>query len=562
MHYDGVFSYIGQFGRYQKFVYLLICVPQIFSAIQTLLSVFILHIPKHRCHPESIISKPLGGPYQIPTIDDIKPNNVTVHLQCEILNMRQNSTEIEVKVLQNMIYRCSKWEYDRTYFEMTYAMENNLVCERKTDTTLVMVLFMAGFTAGSLFTGIMSDAFGRKKTLMTSIVLISIPNIILSFVSNFVVFGTLRFISGFAVGGLLGTGYVIGVELVGPEKRIWAGIIFEFFWAAGEMLLALAAYYIRNWKYLNLVVTIPSLIFLSYIWLLPESPRWLLVKGRAKEAEEILQKTAKYNKTSLPHNLFEKHYLESNQTVPIWTICRYPKLVLECLVIIYDWMMTSMVFYGLGMNAGNLAGSIYVNFFMQSFAEVIGFAGCIAFLHKVGRKPVFIVSIEISGIACLATFIPVVYLGPDYQWLTLVFATIGKIGASCAFAVLFLYSGEIFPTVIRNSALGIGTFFARAGGMAAPYIVNMVMHVEGDLGKTLPMVIFGVSSVIAGFLSFYLPETRYKDLPESIEDWLSYTKNTDISRKKQIETESLQKTPEIQELQELRTETSEKDPFI
>ena len=75
-------------------------------------------------------------------------------------------------------------------------------------------------------------------------------------------------------------------------------------------------------------------------------------------------------------------------------------------------MMTSMVFYGLGMNAGNLAGSIYLNFFMQSFAEVIGFAGCIAFLHKVGRKPVFILSIEISGIACLATFIPVVYLGP------------------------------------------------------------------------------------------------------------------------------------------------------
>lgn len=53
-------------------------------------------------------------------------------------------------------------------------------------------------------------------------------------------------------------------------------------------------------------------------------------------------------------------------------------------------------------------------------------------------------------------------------------ATIGKVGASSAFAVLFLYSGEIFPTVIRNTALGIGTFFARAGGMAAPYIVNMV----------------------------------------------------------------------------------------
>jgi OCT family organic cation transporter-like MFS transporter 4/5 len=53
--------------------------------------------------------------------------------------------------------------------------------------------------------------------------------------------------------------YFSGVELVGPDKRIWAGIIFEFFWAAGEMLLALGAYFIRNWKYLNLVVSHDSL---------------------------------------------------------------------------------------------------------------------------------------------------------------------------------------------------------------------------------------------------------------------------------------------------------------
>jgi hypothetical protein len=74
-------------------------------------------------------------------------------------------------------------------------------------------------------------------------------------------------------------------------------------------------------------------------------------------------------------------------------------------------MMASMVFYGLGMNSGNLGGSIYLNSFMQGLAEVIGFAGCIALLHKIGRKPVFIASIGLSGIACLATFIPVICLG-------------------------------------------------------------------------------------------------------------------------------------------------------
>ena len=75
-------------------------------------------------------------------------------------------------------------------------------------------------------------------------------------------------------------------------------------------------------------------------------------------------------------------------------------------------MMASMVFYGLGMNSGNLGGNIYVNFFLQSLAEVIGFAGCIAMLHKMGRKPVYIASIELSGVACLASFIPVICLGP------------------------------------------------------------------------------------------------------------------------------------------------------
>lgn len=61
------------------------------------------------------------------------------------------------------------------------------------------------------------------------------------------------------------------------------------------------------------------------------------------------------------------------------------------------------------MNSGNIGGNLYLNFFMSSFAELIGFAGCLAALHKMGRKPVFAISVLISGAACLLTIFPVLY---------------------------------------------------------------------------------------------------------------------------------------------------------
>lgn len=69
----------------------------------------------------------------------------------------------------------------------------------------------------------------------------------------------------------------------------------------------------------------------------------------------------------------------------------------------------SMVFYGLAMNSGNIGGSLYLNFFMSSFAEFLGFALCLGALHKTGRRSVFAVSILISGVACIITIFPVLY---------------------------------------------------------------------------------------------------------------------------------------------------------
>ena len=62
----------------------------------------------------------------------------------------------------------------------------------------------------------------------------------------------------------------------------------------------------------------------------------------------------------------------------------------------------------------------------------------------------------------------------ELQWLTTTFAMIGKIGASAGFSMVYQYSAELFPTVVRNAGMGSSSCIARVGGMIAPYIADLV----------------------------------------------------------------------------------------
>lgn len=557
MYYDDTFRHVGEFGKYQKFLYFLICLPQMFSGIQTFLPVFILHVPDHRCASpvESQISFALNDQnaftnnnYTITSGED--NNKITTYFQCDILHeeidMNSTSDDIENATTYKKD-KCNTWIYDKTYFDLTFAMQSNLVCDKKADRTHAVMSYMAGLTGGSLVTGFISDFYGRKKAFMMCICLLIFPNIGLTFVTDYMIFVVLRCVSGFAVGGLLGTGFVLGMEIVGPTKRSWAGLVFEFFWAAGAMILALAAYLIRDWRHLNLVMSVPPVLFLSYIWLVPESPRWLLIKGKIQEAEAILQKTARLNKRILPSDTLEKiSFASKHRALPLWKACTHPIIMYQLTVILFGWMIVSMVFYGLAMNSGNIGGNLYLNFFMSSFAELIGFAGCLAALHKIGRRPVFAISVLMSGAACLLTIFPVLYASIEYQWTAMVLSTLGKVNVSAAFAVMFLYSGEIFPTVIRNSALGIAAFFARVGGMIAPYIIDIAAYIEHDIGKATPLIIFGVTAVVAGTFALKLPETKNVALPETIEDWMNFGKNGLADIELEVSCEKLNKDESTQ----------------
>ena len=106
-------------------------------------------------------------------------------------------------------------------------------------------------------------------------------------------------------------------------------------------------------------------------------------------------------------------------------------------------------------------------------------------------------------------------------FLQVILTLCGKFGVSSALAVMFVYTAELFPTNMRNTALGTCSLFARIGGMLAPQVVSL-----GSLYFTsLPLVIMGVLSLLGGVLILaLLPETLGKPLPETVADALNLEK--------------------------------------
>ena len=105
---------------------------------------------------------------------------------------------------------------------------------------------------------------------------------------------------------------------------------------------------------------------------------------------------------------------------------------------------------------------------------------------------------------------------------------IGKFLISMTFAIAYLYTAELFPTNVRNVAVGTASTFARIGSMSAPYIVDLL----GAVHASIPVIIFGCFSVAAGLLSLMLPETLNKKMPETVADVENYRRERSRCRRR------------------------------
>ncbi|XP_038078074.1 solute carrier family 22 member 13-like [Patiria miniata] len=406
------------------------------------------------------------------------------------------------------------WQYDTSQYKTTTISDFDLVCDKRSLPSLAQSIYFAGFLVGSFVCGSLSDWIGRKKTVFVGVLFFAVGSIVTTFSVNIYMYMAFRFIAGFGNIGSYIPLFVLQLEFVGKSWRTPVAMSSGIFFAFGYFVLAVAAMYVSEWRTLSLIVSLPTLLFFIPILFMQESVSWLISKGRIEEAEAVIRRVAKINKKTLPDVLLNKDDIEQEteskeSRVPpsVIDLFKTPNMAVKTINMMYNWLVNSLIYYGLSQSTGDLGVDEYWAFFISGAVEIPALLYATVGVEWFGRKWNTAVLEVIGGVACLATiFIP---LG---IWRTVV-SMAGKFCISATYGIIYLYTTELFPTPVRSIGLGMSSLAARIGGILSPIILLL-----GDYLESLPLIVFGSSAVLAGLLVLLLPETKGRKLPQTLEE--------------------------------------------
>lgn len=525
---DKFLEIIGGFGKYQKRTFLFLSLPTVVVSMQKLAWVFLAPKVDHRCrmwweeenatYPMDDELKKLSYPW-----DDQKKAYDQCHYYSNVTMEpaeRANNSEM-LSCGMNQVY-------DTSQFRTSAVIDYGLVCDRAWLRATVQSTYMIGMLLGSYILGDISDRVGRKPVFLISLLVMVVVGIGQVVIPHYAALIVLRLLLGASLQGIFLVAYVMSMEMVGKRSRTVVGVVAHGFYSVGFFIAALMAWLITSWHWLQVAMTLPALLFIPYYWIIPESARWLITKRRPEEAKVIMERIAKVNNKQVGESELEEAVnCPSNEEKEVkgtfLDLFRFPRLRLRTLNIFFNWMVNSGVYYGLSLNTSNLGGNPYLNFVISGAVELPGLALATILLDRVGRRIPLSAFLGLGGLCLVST----IFIPKEMSWLLITLAMSGKLCITASYAIIYTLSAEVFPTVVRNVGMGSSSMVARIGGALAPYI-NMM----DDIWGPLPMVIFGSLAGMASLLTLQLPETRSRQLPETLKDGENFGRNSEVYKDK------------------------------
>lgn len=387
----------------------------------------------------------------------------------------------------------------------------------------------AGQLLGSAVWGPIADRYGRRVSFICACVTMTVGGLLSGVSPDFGSLVAFRFIVGFGVGGAT-VPFDLLAEFLPTHERGSFLIFIEYFWTIGSVFVICMAWVtlrLYSWRVLAVVTVLPVGLSCCFaIWLLPESARWLLIEGRAAEAEKIVRDAAAINgaelgEFSLIISAEEVEMSKREQEKP-WYLVYNPLFEGDLLKVttplVTVWMSFAFLYYGIILfitriysdeEADDGADACQFNYppiLENSISELLGVTLAILTINHMGR-----VKTQWLGYLLGAVGVFVMGFSAGNKGILFAFGLIARasaMGASCA---TWVSTPEVYPTHLRASGHSLCNIFARLAAFASPYLVFSALSNEEVA------VVLCIFNLIAALAASLLPETANKSLDDARE---------------------------------------------
>uniref|UniRef100_A0AC11APK8 Solute carrier family 22 member 5 n=1 Tax=Ovis aries TaxID=9940 RepID=A0AC11APK8_SHEEP len=471
--YDEVTAFLGEWGPFQRLIFFLLSASIIPNGFNGLSSVFFTATPEHHCRvPDTANLSSAWRNHSVPVrLQDGRevPQSCRRYRLATIINFSalglEPGRDVDLEQLEQE--GClDGWEFSQDIYLSTIVTEWNLVCKDDWKAPLTISLFFVGVLMGSFISGQLSDRFGRKNVLFVTMGMQTGFSFLQIFSKNFEMFTVLFFLVGMGQISNYVAAFVLGMAI--------------------------------------------SLEFI------PESPRWLISQGRFQEAEVIIRRAAKTNGIIAPSTIFDSSELQDlsskkQQSHSILDLVRTRNIRMITVMSIILWLTISVGYFGLSLDTPNLHGDVYLNCFLSAVVEVPAYVLAWLLLRHLPRRYSMATALFLGGSVLL--FVQLV--PPELYYLATVLVMVGKFGVTAAFSMVYVYTAELYPTVVRNMGVGVSSTASRLGSILSPYFVYL-----GAYDRFLPYILMGSLTILTAILTLFLPETFGTPLPDTIDQML------------------------------------------